>query len=101
MILARQVFKVKFGHMDKVLAVLKAAAESGQATSGISRVLTDITGDNFTLVFETKIESMDDYWNGLRQSFADAEMNEQFDVLNQYMESGHREFYTIEYEFEG
>ncbi len=99
MILARQVFQVKFGHMDEVLAGLKMAAESGQSMSN-TRVLTDISGNNFTLVFETKAESLDAFWDGLQASFDDPEMAEQANPLMQYVESGHREFYTIEYEAE-
>ncbi len=100
MILARQVFQVKFGHMDEVLAVLKKAAESGQSTSNITRVLTDISGNNFTLVLETKAESLDAFWDGLQASFEDPEMAAQANPVMQYVESGHREFYTIEYEAE-
>jgi hypothetical protein len=87
--------------MDEVLAALKAAAESGQTSSSISRVLTDISGNNFTLVFETKAESMDAFWENLQASFDDPEMAAQAAPFMQYVESGHREFYTIEYETEG
>jgi len=99
MILARQVFQVKFGHMDEVLAGIKKAAESGQSMPN-TRVLTDISGNNFTLVFETKAESLDSFWDGLQASFEDPEMAEQANPFMQYIESGHREFYTIEYEAE-
>jgi len=100
MILARQVFQVKFGHMDEMLAALKAMSGSGQGSSGITRVLTDISGNNFTLVFETKAESVDAYWEALQASFKNPEMTAQGNPFMQYIESGHREFYTIEYETE-
>ncbi len=98
MILARQVFQVKFGHMDEILAALKAMSGSSQGPSGITRVLTDISGDNFTLVFESKAESVDAYWEALQASFKDPEMTDPGNSFMQYIESGHREFYTIEYE---
>ncbi len=98
MILARQVFQVKYGHMDEILAALKAMSGSDQGSPGVNRVLTDISGNNFTLVFETKAESVDAYWEALQASFKDPEMSEQGNPFMQYIESGHREFYTIEYE---
>jgi hypothetical protein len=100
MILVRQVFQVKFGRMDEVLAVLKAASESSPGSSGITRVLTDISGNNFTLVFESKAESLDAHWEGMQASFENPDMAAQMNHLMQYMESGHREFYTIEYDLE-
>jgi hypothetical protein len=98
MILARQVFQVKFGHMDDVLAAFKAVSESGQGSSNGTRVLTDISGKNFTLVIETKAESLDAYWEALQAMFKDPEQAAQFNTIMQYIESGHKEFYTIEYE---
>ncbi len=100
MILARQVFQIKYGQMDKVMGALKAAEEAG-LSSNITRVLTDISGPNFTLIFETKAESVDAYWEGLRAAFEDAETTAQMANMMPYVESGHREFYTIEYEAEG
>jgi hypothetical protein len=101
MYLVRQVFQVKFGHMEEVLAALKTASESGQRPSDNIRILTDVTGNNFTLVFETKAESLDAYWEDLQASFQDPEMAAQTNTLMQYMESGQREIYTIEFEWEG
>lgn len=101
MYLVRQVFQVKFGHMDEVLATLKTISESGQQPTDNIRILTDVTGKNFTLVFETKAESLDAYWENLQASFQEPEMAGQTNALMQYMESGHREIYTIEFELEG
>jgi hypothetical protein len=86
--------------MDKVLAFIQAIAESGQDTGNVSRVLTDISGNNFTLVFETKAESLDAYWEGLQAMFEDPGSADQIGPMIQYIESGYREFYTIEYENE-
>jgi hypothetical protein len=98
MILVRQVFRVKWGQMDKVLAALKSASASTAREANVHRVLTDISGDNFTLVFETKTESMDAYWKALQASFEGEGMGEAGEVFMEYLEAGHREFYTIEYE---
>jgi hypothetical protein len=100
MILVRDIFQVKLGQMDKVLAGLKGAMESSTRTSMVSRVLTDISGRYFTLVVETKAESMDAYWENLQAGFKDPEVAARDNPLLPYVESGHREFYNIEYEAE-
>lgn len=100
MILIRQEFQVKFGHMDEVLAAFKSIAESENISASISRVLTDISGKNFTLVFESKVVSLDAYWEGLQASFDDPEMGPQISQVMPYIESGRKDFYTIEYEAE-
>jgi hypothetical protein len=98
MILVRQVFQIKYGHMDEVLDAMLPALHRGQVAAGITRILTDISGQNFTLVSETRAESLDAFWEALQASFEDTEMAEQMNRVLQYVESGHREFYTIEYE---
>lgn len=100
MILVRQVFQVKYNQMDKLLAAIKKYAESGTTASNVTRVLTDISGPNFTLVFESKAESMDAYWEALQASFASPEMADMADIFTDNIRSGYREFYTIEYEAE-
>ena len=98
MILIRQVFQVKYGHMDEVLAALKALPQDSQMSGFGTRILTDISGPNFTLVIETKAESVDAYWTDLQASFQDPQMAAQMNGVLPYIESGHREFYTIEFE---
>lgn len=98
MILARDIFQIKFGYMDQVLPVIKAALESNPQITGASRILTDISGPHFTLIVETKAESVDAYWNAMQASFAQMDRAEEGSQIRQYMESGRREFYTIEYE---
>ncbi len=100
MILVRDIFQVKFGHMDQVLAALRAQAESRAGSDGpvaVSRVLTDLSGSYFTLVMETRAESIDAYWSRLRAAFADSDRPEGDSIMS-YVESGRREFFTIEWE---
>lgn len=98
MILVRQVFQVKYNQMDAILAVLKEAMNSGSANGNITRVLTDISGKNFTLVFESKAESLDAFWQDMQENFQDPEMMEQMGKILPHIESGYREFYNLEYE---
>jgi len=98
MILVRDVFQIKVGHMDQVLALLNDAAESMPENSRISRVLTDISGPHFTLVFESKAESVDAHREQMMASFQDPATAAAMGRMMEYIESGHRTYYTIEYE---
>jgi hypothetical protein len=100
MYLVRDVFQVKFGHMDKVLAGIKAASEANPGRAGTTRVLTDASGSMFTLVFESKIESIDGHREAMMVAFEDPEMAQSMAEIGQYFESGRREYYNIEYEAE-
>ena len=98
MYLVRDVFQVKFGHMDKVLATLQETAANRRGQTSISRVLTDASGDMFTLVFEGKTESSDAHREAMMASFEDPEMAKAMAEIGQYFESGRREYYNIEFE---
>jgi hypothetical protein len=98
MFLVRDVFKVKFNQMDKVLAALQSAAETNPDRTGIGRVLTDVSGDMFTLVFEARVESIDAHREAMMASFQDPELGQTMAEIGQYFEQGRREYYQIEYE---
>jgi len=98
MILVRDVFQVKFGHMDKVLSALEVARQNNPDRPTTLRVLTDVSGNMFTLVFETKAESVDAHRERMLVAFEDPEMAKAMAEIGQYFESGHREYYNIEYE---
>ena len=96
MILVRDVLQVKWNEMDKVLAGLQASAEASDNSSRM-RVLTDLSGKYFTLVVETKAESMDAYWEAMRAQFGESQ-SDAAQALGALVESGHREFFNIEFE---
>jgi hypothetical protein len=98
MVLVRQVFQVKWGMMDKVLEGIQAAADAGIEAGGLVRISTDISGSNFTLVFETRAESVDASMAAMQASFQDEKTMALMAPIMDLMESGHREFYNIEWE---
>ena len=100
MYLVRDVFQVKFNQMDKVMAILKAASEANPGGSGVGRALTDVSGNMFTIVFETKVESIDGHREAMMAAFEDPQMAESMGALGQLFESGRREYYKIEFEME-
>lgn len=98
MILVRDTFQVKFGHMDAMLDVIKEATESGADIGSFTRVLTDASGKMFTLIIESKVESIDAYRKELMERFGSSQSIDFMKRTEPHIESGQREFYTIEWE---
>ena len=98
MILVRSIFQVKFGRMGEVLALVKEAANSGKSPGTLSRVLTDVGGQMFTLVLEIKAESVDAYQAAIMAPPSDPESAEIMMRIMSLVESGRNEFFTIEWE---
>ena len=94
MILVRVTFQVQFGKAGELVEMMKQ--QPPQDLSG--RILTDLSGPFDTVVIETVVESIDDYFRRLREMFANTEMNESMRSVGELIASGHREFYTIEAE---
>ncbi len=101
MVLARDVFQVKYGQMDAVLAAFKEAAESLSGGPMGFRILTDVSGPHFTLVIESIAESVDAHRARMMANFEDPELAASMGKISQFFESGRREYYTVEYDSEG
>jgi hypothetical protein len=94
MILVRVTFQAQYGQAGELVKLLMQ--DPPPDTHG--RVLTDLTGAFDTVVLETEIESMDQYFTSMREMFANAEASESMREAGALIESGHREFFTIEAE---
>ncbi len=60
-------------------------------------MLTDVSGDMFTLIFEVKTKSIDGHGEAMMASFQDPQLGKAMAEIGQYFESGRREYYKIEY----
>jgi hypothetical protein len=98
MILVRTTFQVKFGHMDAMLETVKELAEFARAAVSETRVLTDASGQMFTLVIESKAESIGAYMEQLQASFDDPQFADVMARTVEHVEAGRREFFNIEWE---
>ena len=98
MIQVRELFQVKFGHMDELLAVLRTMTEwmTIETDGALRRVLTDASGQMFTLVLESEAQSIDAYMLTMAANFNDPRMAEMMAQLMAHVEHGRREFYNIE-----
>jgi len=95
MILIRDVFQSKYGKGDELVALFKEA-KGFAYWGGSQRVLTDLSGDFFTVVVEMEAESLAAYERVRDQEFGKPEFAQWFARMLPLVESGRREFYTIE-----
>lgn len=97
MILVRDVFQAKYGRGDELVKLFKEINDKlGDTSVGERKLLTDLSGPFFTVVTEVEAESMDAYFAGLREGFSRPEFGQMFGRMMELVESGRREFYTIE-----
>lgn len=95
MILVRDVFQAKYGKGGELVALFKEAMKSW-ASDLKYRILTDLTGPFFTVVTEEEVESFEAWQKRRDDIFSHAEFAGWFARMEKLVESGSREFYTIE-----
>ena len=95
MILVRDVFQAKYGRGAELVALFK---EFGRVSDWYAnqRLLTDLSGAFFTVVVETEAQSLADYERLRDSEFNKPEFADWFARTVPLVESGRREFYTIE-----
>ncbi|MBI2942550.1 MAG: hypothetical protein HYY04_19135 [Chloroflexi bacterium] len=96
MILVRSVFQAKYGRGGELVALLKEVQQHSAAKHGPTRILTDLSGPFFTVVSETEAPSLAEYERALGEIFSLPEFGAWFARMEPLVESGRREFYTIE-----
>ena len=94
MILVRDVFRAKYGKAGDLAALFKEAME--WPIQYEPRILTDVSGQYFTVVTESEYESLGDYEQKSGEIFSSPEFGEWFGRMTELVESGRREFYNIE-----
>ena len=94
MILVREVFQAKYGQGDSMVALYKEA--QGKWLSEMpSRLLVDLSGRFFTVVVEIEVESLAEWEARMAELFSRPDTADWFARMTNFVESGHREFYTI------
>ena len=98
MILVRDVFQAKYGMGDELVQLFKEiyAMMSEDGVSNETTIMTDLSGPFFTVVTESKVEDLAEFQRYMRESFSRPEFGEWFARTIPLVESGRREFYTIE-----
>ncbi|MEE8421264.1 MAG: hypothetical protein V3S31_00640 [Dehalococcoidia bacterium] len=95
MIVERTVFQAKYGRGDELVALLQEGSELlAKYNIAPQRILTDLTGDFFTVVMETEVEDLATYEQS-REAFQDPEFGPWFQRMMDLVESGSRDFWNI------
>ena len=103
MIIVRSEFQCKPGRVQEMIDNFKAMTAMMEQQSVIkrTRLMTDLSGNFDTLVVESEVESIDDYFALMQAAFADPDMQtEQADPMNSIYQTGQRNFYKIEATYE-
>ena len=95
MILVRGVFQAKYGKGGDPVALFKEARQNWPGGYA-DRILTDASGPSFTVVVETKVESLAEWERRVTEIFSGPEFSDWFASMTPLVESGRREFYNIE-----
>jgi hypothetical protein len=97
MVVVRDVFQAKYGRGDEVVELFKGFYERWpDAFPANTRLYTDLSGPFFTIVTETEVESIDAYEKILQEAFSDPEFGQWFAQMQPLVDSGSREFYTLQ-----
>ena len=98
MILVRNVFKVKFGKSKDAVNAWKemlALSKRLGLPSKSNRILTDLVGDFYTVVFEHTFESLAEFESGAKGMMSNSEWQTAYARIIEITESGYREIFNI------
>ena len=96
MILVRNVFQAKYGRGDELVEVLVEGRELlSKYGIGSYRILTDLAGPFFTVIMEQEMESLAAHEQAT-EAYSDPDFGPWFARMTELVDSGSREFFTIE-----
>jgi len=98
MIVVRNIFQLKFGEAKKGVELWKegmALAKRLGFPAKSSRVLTDLVGQFYTVVFENSFESLADFERAAKSVMSQAEWQTWYAKISAITESGHREILNV------
>ena len=95
MIVVRDVFQAKYGKGGDLVAIMKEAQEKWPAQYA-GRILTDASGQFFTIVTETEFESLTAWEQTSSQYYALPEFADWFERMTPLIDSGRRDFFNVE-----
>jgi hypothetical protein len=97
MILVRDIFQAKYGQSGDLVALFKEVREKWPESAQYGyRILTDASGPFFTVVTETQVASLAEWERLITEIFSLPQFGEWFARMTPLVDSGRREFYTIE-----
>ena len=97
MIVVRNTFQLKFGQARPAVALWKEGRDTLKrlGMKGDQRLLTDLVGPSYTLVFENTFESLSAFERDTKLVMGNAEWRAWYDRFIPLCESASREIFTI------
>ena len=97
MIVVRNIFRIKFGQAKPAVAAFRDIRELNKKLgfSAGSRLLTDLVGTSYTLVYEMQFESLAAFEQGAKLVSGSPEWRALYEKFIPYAESGSREIFTL------
>ena len=96
MIVVRDIFQIEPDQMKLAKELIKQEGEIGKRLGHhAARVLTDLTGEYYTLVMEAEFNSLADYEAALKKVLADPEFQRHYPQFRKLIRSGRREIFTV------
>lgn len=99
MIQVRDVLQVKFGYIDQAVDLFTKNRAEGilyMQPEHEFNVLTDVSGNMYTLINEYVVDNLGEYETLRDQSFIHPRFEDWFKQFQLFVEGGRREFYTVE-----
>jgi hypothetical protein len=94
MIVVRDIFQLHFGKAKEAIELLTQGQESlERAGYPVDRILADVTGEYYTLVMESRLESLSQLEEGLGRTRELREWQEVYRRLVPLVRSGRREVF--------
>jgi len=97
MILVRDVFQIKYGRMKEAKSLWKEMMSGPQQDPQRPkpRLLTDLTGQYYTMVVESIFNDLADYESSMRQMMSASRRDAAYEKFIPLVDSGRREIFTI------
>jgi hypothetical protein len=96
MIIVRDIFQLRFGSAKEAVALLKEGQQSLERSGyPTGHILTDVTGEYYTVVMESSFTSLADFESGLATAAKTAEWQAVFARLKPLVRSGRREVFRV------
>lgn len=96
MILVRDIFQLKFGKMREAMEMWKQILSVLSKTAYMpDRLLTDLTGQYYTLIMESTYNNMADFEESMKNEVGSDEWRRMYQKFSELVESGRREIFTI------
>lgn len=96
MIVVRDIFQLHFGKAREAVALAKEMRTIEQAAGyPVSRLLTDVVGEYYTLVMESTFENLADHEKGLSQGTQDQGWRDLYARFVPLVRSGRREIFRV------